>query len=64
MSLGLDFGKEDNAFPLLDAVYNVVAILFDERGRVVLSSCHVTYRVAIQLIRMGEKTWNSRSSMN
>ena len=56
MSLGLDFGKEDNAFPLLDAVYNVVAILFDERGRVVLSSCHVTYRVAIQLIRMGEKT--------
>ena len=26
--------------PLLDVVQDVVAILFDERGRVVLSSCH------------------------
>ena len=27
-------------FLLLDAVQDVVATLFDERGRVVLSSCH------------------------
>ena len=28
------------AFPLLYAVQDVVATLFDERGRVVSSSCH------------------------
>ena len=31
-------------FRSLDAVQNVVATLFDERGRVVLSSCHAVPR--------------------
>ena len=31
-------------FPLLDAIQDVVATLFDERGRVVLSSCHAVLR--------------------
>ena len=31
-------------FPLLYAVQDVVAILFDERGRVVSSSCHAVPR--------------------
>ena len=38
-------------FPLLDAVQDVVATLFDEHGRVVLSSCH-DVRVAIRLERV------------
>ena len=32
------------AFPLLYAVQDVVATLFDERGRVVSSSCHAIPR--------------------
>ena len=31
-------------FPLLDAVQDVVATLFDERGRDILSSCHAVPR--------------------
>ena len=37
-------------FPLLYAVQDVVVTLFDERGRVVSSSCHTVYCVAVWLI--------------
>ena len=44
-------------FPLLYAVQDVVATLFDERGRVVLSSCHAVPRGRlVDFNRVDEKT--------
>ena len=44
-------------FPLLYAVQDVVATLFDERGRVVSSSCHAVPRGrSVDFNRADEKT--------
>ena len=42
-------------FPLLDAVQDVVATLFDERGKLSRAPA-MPYCVAVRLIRVGEKT--------